>query len=1057
MPPAIPAVIGAGLAAVGGYTVGFLGVTGIAGALLAGTSSLALSALSGAFSGAKQPKAAPTGIQFNVRQAAAPWRVVYGYARVGGVYTFLGTDNDGGPNKKLHMALTFTGHEIADYITWWLDDEELNLVPSDGDEFIPSGRLEHNADMSPRYGTSDQDTPAGLIGVSTDEGGTWTAAHRQRGRAFAYWRFHYNAEKFPNGAPNVSALIKGYNQVYDPRDMSVGWTNNAALCVADYIINNSFGIGADYSDEIDEDVLIAAANVCDELVDTAQASEEFTVGKSTTFLGYTSKQYTYTETREVHDNTQVITTTQTVTNVIELASPGNVALSRGSKIYLSGSSLPGGLSAGTAYYWIPVASTTVTNYNDTGNKLGKLATSEANAQAGTAITISANGSGTVNLTTQAQIQGPDLDGILTGDVVQVSSSGSLPTGLSAATDYYWISRGQRKGEFASSLANARAGTGIALTSVGSGTLTMTRMKEPRYTCNGTFTTDRRPRDILEKMLEAMAGRAVYSGGKWRIYAGVYQEPGPYVLTEDDLAGPIRVQTLKSRRDSFNRVKGTFINPAKRWQDDDFPAVTNETYLMDDQGEKVWKDLELIFTSSPGMSQRLAKIDLERGRQQISAVLSCKLSAMRWRAGDAIKVTLPRMGWDTKIFDVMETTFSVSDAGVIGIEMTIQETAAAVYDWNDGEETQLDLSPNTNLPSPFTIAPPTDLLVTEELYETRGSAGVKARAIVSWTPAQDTLAYEYEVDFRLTSTSTFTGAGKTPTTSMNVDDIAPGTYEFRVRARGLFSTPSTYITKTVTISGLLAPPTEPQDVSFQVLSGFVQLRWSQVPDLDVKIGGSIQWRHSPLTSGAVWSGASPIGEAVPGASTFTILPYLPGTYLAKSKDSSETFSTDAASIVVDVGPAVGAELDSVTEDPSFSGTKTNLTVSGGVLSFSNDSLTGEYEFAGVLDVATTQRVRVSRAVEFSVSAVGDDIDSRDTPIDSWPDFDGASGTDAGSVTVWVASTDDDPGGTPTWSDFQQLDAADFNKRAFRLKAIVTRADASYDVSITALSAKAEELP
>lgn len=1060
MPAAIIPIVGAGLAAAGGYTAGFLGITGITGALLAGASSLALSALSGAFNPVKKPKAPATGISFNVRQAAAPWRVIYGRSRIGGVYSFMATTG-GTNNKKLHMVITMAGHRIAAFERWWLDEEEitLNRDPTGDEAAFPDGRLANFVDVYARRGTADQTVPPGMIGAGIAAEGEWTAAHRQRGRAWSYWLFLHDPEKFPNGAPNVSALIKGRDEIYDPRDDTEKWTDNPALCLADYMCNQEFGFGADYESEMDEDFLIAAANVCDEMVPTVNISETFSVGKACSFSGYTSKAYTYQKWREIHDDGGYVTVTETVTNVIDIQTPGDVELERGTKVYLTGSSLPGGLSAGTAYYWIPVAFSSVdSSHNPTGNVLGKLATSLANAEAGTAITISANGTGTINATTAINILGDNLDGMSSNDVVRVSSSGSLPTGLSAGVDYYWVAKRSRRGNLATTLENARAGTFVAITSVGSGTLTITKTKEPRYTLNGTFTTDARPREIVERMLSAMAGRAIFVRGKWRLIAGAYQTP-TITLDEDDLAGPIRIQALQSRRSSFNGVKGTFINPAEKWTEADFPSVTNAAYLTADNGERVWKDLEFAFTTSAGMSQRLAKIELERARQQIGAVLPCKLSALRVRAGDNIYLNNTRMGWSNKPFEVTESSFSVGQDGALGVELTVRETATTVYDWDSGEERALDPAPNTGLPSPFTTAPPTNLNVVEELYETRNSAGVKARAIVSWAAALDSFVRGTQIEYRLVGATAFTPAGEAPTpaTFANLDDLAPGNYEFRIRSLSILSQPSTWITKTVNILGLLAPPSSLTGLNGLVISGLAQLSWDQSVDLDVRIGGRIEWRHSPLTVGAAWNNSSPIGLAVPGQATFTILPYIPGTYLVKPYDSSGIPASAASSVVIDIGPAPGSTLDSLAEEAAFSGTKTNLVVDGSTLTLDTGEVSGTYEYANFLDVTTVQAIRVSRSVEYTVVARGDLIDDRGF-VDDWADVDGASDADAGEVTIWFAVTNDNPAATAAWSPWMRLDgAADVLARGVRFKAEVMVDDVAYNVIISALGAKAESLP
>lgn len=64
-------------------------------------------------------------------------------------------------------------------------------------------------------------------------------------------------------------------------------------------------------------------------------------------------------------------------------------------------------------------------------------------------------------------------GLATGALVRVSTSGTLPSGLSAATDYWVIRADADTFELATSRADAEAGTQVTLSSAGSGTHTVT--------------------------------------------------------------------------------------------------------------------------------------------------------------------------------------------------------------------------------------------------------------------------------------------------------------------------------------------------------------------------------------------------------------------------------------------------------------------------------------------------------------------------------------------------------------------------------------------------------
>lgn len=88
------------------------------------------------------------------------------------------------------------------------------------------------------------------------------------GCAYLYLNVGYDTSNFPN-APEVRLTINGKNQIFDPRSGKVGFSTNWALQVADVITDPVFGVG----DVVNQAQLIAAANVCDELILTSQGNE----------------------------------------------------------------------------------------------------------------------------------------------------------------------------------------------------------------------------------------------------------------------------------------------------------------------------------------------------------------------------------------------------------------------------------------------------------------------------------------------------------------------------------------------------------------------------------------------------------------------------------------------------------------------------------------------------------------------------------------------------------------------------------------------------------------
>ena len=283
--------------------------------------------------------------------------------------------------------------------------------------------------------------------------------------------------------------------------------------------------------------------------------------------------------------------------------------------------------------------------------------------------------------------------------------------------------------------------------------------ENRYTTNGTVTSDQDPNSVLLDLAGAMAGTIVDTGGLWTVRAGVYRTPS-LTFTDKDLVQSISVQPRLSRADTFNGVRGTYISPINSWAAADAPSIvgkmpvtalvagnrvciwkvgtTNFTligapnnnvgtmfiatgagtgtgyvdpYQAQDGGIRLWKDVQLPFTTSAATAQRLFKIILERGRQQITVSALYGMAALSAMPADVVQQTRAQLGWSSKTFEVVDwgfQTYGAVDAPALGVQQTIRETASGVWDWANGEETTVDLAPNTNLPDPSVVATPTGL-------------------------------------------------------------------------------------------------------------------------------------------------------------------------------------------------------------------------------------------------------------------------------------------------------------------------------------------------------------
>lgn len=224
--------------------------------------------------------------------------------------------------------------------------------------------------------------------------------------------------------------------------------------------------------------------------------------------------------------------------------------------------------------------------------------------------------------------------------------------------------------------------------------------QKRYTCDGSFSVDRRPIDIMEALLSSSAGTMIYQQGTYRGHAGAFTTPTAW-LTEDDLRGEIDLFTKPSRKDLFNAVRGTFVDADNFSQDADFAPVTSAAFEAEDGNIRLFRDIELPFTQNNRRAQRIAKIHLERARRPTVIRFPAKLTALEMAAWDTVHVRIERLGWSNKTFRILE--WALAENG--GVDLVLQEEDASVYAWS-AEEQLLTAPPATVVPDPTVVPTPT---------------------------------------------------------------------------------------------------------------------------------------------------------------------------------------------------------------------------------------------------------------------------------------------------------------------------------------------------------------
>jgi hypothetical protein len=219
----------------------------------------------------------------------------------------------------------------------------------------------------------------------------------------------------------------------------------------------------------------------------------------------------------------------------------------------------------------------------------------------------------------------------------------------------------------------------------------------RYTCNYSFTQNVKPSKVIEDILKTCYGKLAYVNGKFTLKVGAYSTP-VISLNEDDIIGNINVTTKSSQANSYNSVRGLYVDGGSytsSFQAADFVPVTSSYYLSEDNSIESPIDIELSGVTDHTIARRIAKLNLLDSRQDLAVQLTTKISGLQLIAGDNVYLSLDRYGWTNKVFEVVQLDINTD----LTINLTLKETAAAIYDFPVDEDIDRDLSPNTSLPSP----------------------------------------------------------------------------------------------------------------------------------------------------------------------------------------------------------------------------------------------------------------------------------------------------------------------------------------------------------------------
>jgi len=205
-------------------------------------------------------------------------------------------------------------------------------------------------------------------------------------------------------------------------------------------------------------------------------------------------------------------------------------------------------------------------------------------------------------------------------------------------------------------------------------------EQDRYAYNGTYDLNQQPGDVLSYFSDTMQAPTLWHSGQWKIKPAAWYLPVTH-LTQDDFTGSFTKQGRTSIQNRFSEVVGTYVEPKQSWGQHDYPSVSVDDGLAN-------KTANIDFTNEidPIRAQRLAQIYLLTNTLSSVSNFSLKyLDENDFTAGDFITISIDFMGWDKKIFYVLDRSYNIDGTSQIAIKPADEK----MYEWDYTQAQTID--------------------------------------------------------------------------------------------------------------------------------------------------------------------------------------------------------------------------------------------------------------------------------------------------------------------------------------------------------------------------------
>jgi hypothetical protein len=570
-----------------------------------------------------------------------------------------------------------------------------------------------------------------------------------------------------------------------------------------------------------------------------------------------------------------------------------------------------------------------------------------------------------------------------------------------------------------------------------------------FQTNIVLDTEQKLIDNVRELLNPMRAIFTYTQGKYFL---IIENTGSSQLSlnSNNIIGGIKIFGEK-KNSKFNRVIGTFVNPSKEWQEDTitFPPADDSglpssdqyaTLLAEDNGTNLEGNFTFQGITNPYQAEELCEIILKRSRNALAVEVMVTSEALNLTIGDLVDLTYTTGGFSSKLFRVYGLTINTDSS----VSLKLIEHQDNFYTWS--EKSEAPTIADTTLPNPNLVQAPASVTLSDQLIQY--SDGVVITALdVTIGASPDSFVDYYQVEYKLSTDSTYQVSGQVKGLNHRILNVIDGLiYNVRVKAFNTLGVQSSYTSATRTIVGGTALPSDVEDFACNIVGQDAHLSWQQIPDLDLAY---YQIRYSTQTSGASWINSVSLVEKVARPATSVTVPARVGSYLIKAVDKAGNLSVNESIIATNL-LSIGNfnAITTQTESPSYSGSKTNLTSSGGELRLTSLASEGIYLFSAPINLGAVYTSRITASITQYAENPSELFDSgRGYTLfdDALGSFDGDSPTFT-NAHLEIALSDDNI----TYSSFRNFVIGDYTARYYKFKLRLNSLDGVSTPVVTALS-------